>query len=129
MTWETFEQEIGSLVAKIQNRPDIIVGISRGGIVPARLLSSQLAVPTMHCMSVEKRKRVLTNILEDIHGKNILLVEDAIDTGRNLIMVKKYLEEKGAVVYTACLYTSPRSETTPDYFLRQVDATPEFPWE
>lgn len=129
MNWETFEQEIAALAQKITTRPDIIVGISRGGVVPARLLSSRLAVPVMHCVSVEKRKRVLTEILEDIRSKNILLVEDAIDTGRNLIMVKKYLEEKGAVVHTACLYTSPRSETVPDYFLRKVDAIPEFPWE
>ena len=38
MDWQTFESEIKDLSEKIDYQLDIIVGITRGGIVPARLL-------------------------------------------------------------------------------------------
>ncbi len=123
------ENEVAALREKITIHPEVLVGIVRGGVVPTRLLSNHLNVPTMYCISVEKRKHILTEIIENLEGKMVLLIEDAIDTGRNLIMVKKYLEGKGATVKTACLYTTSRSEIAPDYFLRQVDSIPEFPWE
>lgn len=129
MDWKTFETEIAELAKKIDIRPDAIVGITRGGVVPARLLSSRLHVEPMHCISVEKRTRVLTEITADLENKTILLVEDAIETGKNLLIVKQYLETKGAVVKTACLYTSPLSQIVPDYFLRALDSVPRFPWE
>ena len=72
---------------------------------------------------------MVTEILEDLKGKTILLVEDMLETGRSLVVAKNYLEEKGATVKTVCLYTLPISEITPDYFLREVDAVIEFPWE
>ena len=82
MGWQTFEQEIKKLSEKIEfnnYHPDMIFGITRGGVVPARLLSSSLLVKDMICISVRKiggERKVITDILDDIFGKNVLLVED-----------------------------------------------------
>jgi len=35
MTWQEFEEELNTLSQKIDFTPDIIVGIVRGGLVPA----------------------------------------------------------------------------------------------
>ena len=132
MNWQTLEQEIALLAGKIDTKVDIIVGITRGGLIPARLLSSSLGVKKMFCLSVEKigdDRKVVTDILENITGKSILLVEDMLESGRSLIVAKQYLESKGAIVKTACLYTMPMSEVIPDFSLKEVEVVVKFPWE
>ena len=54
MDWSSFESEIEMLSQKIQEKPDLIIGIVRGGLIPARLLSTQLKVKKMHGLSVVK---------------------------------------------------------------------------
>lgn len=132
MDWKTFENKVRTLAEKISDRPDLIIGITRGGLVPARLLSSYLNVKKMHCLSVVKvgdDRQMVTEITEDLNGKKILLVEDMLETGRSLIVAKNYLEAKGGEVKTACLYTMPMSEIEPDYTLKQINTVIKFPWE
>ncbi len=132
MTWEELVSEINSLSNKITIQPDIIVGIVRGGVVPARLLSGKLNVKDMYCLTVKKtdnKRIVVTEIKEDIKDKQVLLVEDMLETGRSLIAAKQYLEEKGAIIKTACLYTMPISEIKVDYFLKEINENVNFPWE
>jgi len=38
----------------------------------------------------------------DIKGKEVLIIEDIIDTGHTLFFLKKYLQEKGAAVVRTC---------------------------
>lgn len=132
MTWEALQVEITALAEKIDFNPDIIVGVVRGGLIPARLLSSKLKVKTMYCLTVKKledKRRVTSEITEDISGKKILLVEDMLETGKSLVVAKDYLEEKGAIVKTACLYTMPISEINPTYSLMEIREVTNFPWE
>jgi hypoxanthine phosphoribosyltransferase len=132
MDWDTFAKEIKDLSAKVDYHPDIIVGITRGGIMPARLLSTYLKVMDMYCLTVRKigkERRVVTEILDDLVNKNVLLVEDMLETGKSLIAAKQYLESKGARVKTACLYVMPISEIVPDFSLRQVEKVEKFFWE
>ena len=132
MDWETFISEIQDLSERIDYHPDIVIGITRGGLIPSRLLSTYLNVKDMYCLSVQKvgeERRVVTEILDDLVDKDILLVEDMIETGRGLIVAKQYLESKGAKVKTTCLYTMVISEIEPDFYLRQVKEVEEFPWE
>ena len=42
---------------------------------------------------------------------------------------RRYLEDKGATVKTAALYTMPQSELRADFSLREVDTVVPFPWE
>lgn len=132
MNWETLEKEIRALAEKIDFKADIIIGIVRGGLVPARLLSSYLGVKKMYCLSVEKsgaERKVITEIRENISGKKIILVEDILETGQSLIVAKNYLESLGAIVKTACLYTMAISEVKPDFSLKEINEPLEFPWE
>ena len=131
MDWKTLELEIEDLSKKIDYQPDIIVGITRGGIVPARLLSRDLQVKDMYCLTVHKfgEERKVVSELDDLVDKNVLLVEDMLETGRSLLVAKQYLEYKGAKVKTVCLYTMPITEIRPDFYLRQVYEVERFPWE
>ena len=132
MRWDKLRGEVKELAGKIDYTPDSIVGIVRGGLVPAQLLSSELGVKDMYALTMKKvgeERNVTSDILEDISGKKVLLVEDMLETGRSLVVAKEYLEKKGAEVKTACLYTMPMSEIKPDFSLKEVTAVVPFPWE
>ena len=135
MEWKTFEEEMCCLYKKIcesDYKPDIIIGIVRGGLIPARYLSTLSDVKKMDTINVSKdddKRTVLTEFNYNLKGKEILLVEDMLESGKSLIVVKEYLESKGAIVKTACLYTMPRSEIEPDYYLKEIEYVVTFPWE
>ncbi len=132
MNWKTFRSEMRQLLARIDYHPDVIVGIARGGLVPARLLSTDLHVKDLYCLTVQKageERRVVTDILVDLVDKEVLLVEDMLETGKSLIVARSYLESKGAKVRTACLYIMPNSEVKPDFYLGLTERVERFPWE
>ena len=132
LDWDTFTKEVKDLGNKIDYQPDLIVGIARGGVIPAVFLSKQLKVKDMMVLKVrvEGNERILrAEVVADVKDKNILLVEDMLETGKTLVVVKEYLESKGANVKTACLYIMPITEVKPDYFLTQINQVEKFPWE
>lgn len=132
MNWVEFQKEIRDLSKKIDYSPDVVVGIVRGGIVPARILSSLHKVNNMYCLTVKKiglDRKVTSLINEDIKNKRVLLVEDMLETGRSLVAAKQYLENEGSTVKTCCLYITAKSEIEPDFYLRKVSEVVEFPWE
>ncbi len=139
LSWEEFEKELYELAKIIRSETKgegyeihAIVGIVRGGMIPARMLSSVLGVKQIYCLNVEKLsegRREVKEILDDFKDMNILLVEDMLETGRSMEVAREYLKGRGANVKTVCLYTMSISKITPDYRLRQVDGVVEFPWE
>jgi hypoxanthine phosphoribosyltransferase len=136
MGWSDFEDEIDKLADKIQagdTTYDALVGITRGGVIPARLLVARLAIDDMYCINVRKqgvRRVVTTPITEDLTDKHVLIVEDVLESGRSLDIAKEYLEqEKRAHVGTAALYFMDITEASVDYSLKKVESPPYFPWE
>jgi hypoxanthine phosphoribosyltransferase len=85
-------------MAKEHWRPDYVVGITRGGLVPAVMISQYLEVK-MHTLDISFRDGDLgpeSNLwmAEDAFGhnappKNILIVDDINDTGRTLNFIKE----------------------------------------
>jgi hypothetical protein len=131
MDWNELQEHIKKLCEKIDFTPDIIAAVARGGVVPAVLIAEKLGIKDMYAITVKKqegKRQVITKISEELTGKKILLVEDALESGKSMRTAKKYLESKGAVVKTAALFIKGNSVINPDYSLEPVEDI-KFPWE
>ncbi len=133
MHWNDFVEDTWKLSQKIDFQPEIIIGVTRGGVIPARLLCTFLNVEEMHCLWVQrlrgKERKIASTIAANLNGKKVLIVDDMMETSGVMTAAKKYILDKGAIVKTACLYTMPFSENLPDYSYSEVKEVQVFPWE
>jgi len=141
-TWNQIYDMLLKLAGKIRKngfKPDIIVGISRGGWPPARVLSDLLDNPNLANVKAEfylgvaetKRKPVLTQpVSTTVAGKKVLVVDEIADTGESLKVVKNHLTQKGAAeVKIVTVYYKPWSIIKPDYYEKETSRWIVFPWE
>jgi hypoxanthine phosphoribosyltransferase len=115
LTWKEIENLVDTLAYKIslsKPLPKYIIGLQRGGLIPAVLLSHKLNIP-------------LGNIKENHYqnSKTILVVDDIADTGETLKNYSKYP--------TAVLHYKPQSIHIPTFYANLVDNDEWiiFPWE
>jgi hypoxanthine phosphoribosyltransferase len=130
---------LASTVRKSGFEPEIIVGVSRGGWPPARVMSDLLENPNVASVAAEfyvgvaetKGKPVITQpVSVSVKGKRVLVMDDVADTGESLRLVRSYLEEQGATeVKTATIYYKPWSAMIPDYYEKETRSWIVFPWE
>ena len=141
-TWVKIYELLLNLANQIRNagfKPDVIVGISRGGWPPARIMSDLLENPELANVKAEfylgvaetKGEPVITQpVSVSVKGKRVLVVDDVADTGRSLRLVRLHLKEQGAVdVKIATIYYKPWSVVTPDWYERKTGHWIIFPWE
>jgi hypoxanthine phosphoribosyltransferase len=120
-------------------KPDIIVGVMRGGWIPARILSDLLEIPDLATVRVEfylgvaetlKEPALTQDVSAEVSGKKALVVDDVADTGKSLQLVKEHLLRRGAAeVRIATLYYKPFSAAKPDYYEKETRRWVVFPWE
>ena len=142
LTWSVFgdaSQELASMVAHSGYRPGIILGIARGGLLPAAAMAYALDVKNVFMMSVEFYTGVderldlpvmLPPLLDavDIAGARVLIVDDVADTGGTLKLVKDFCAEHVADVRCAVLYEKPRSLVKCEYVWKRTAHWVNFPW-
>lgn len=131
-------------------RPDYIVGITRGGLMPAAYLSNYLKVP-MKTIKVAFRDNIAQEsnpkmALDAFEYKKILVVDDINDSGATLAWIKKDWQSYNNsdpkhwdniwnnTVKFAVLIDNQASDFTVDYAGHEInkDENPEwcvFPWE
>ncbi|HYA78095.1 MAG TPA: phosphoribosyltransferase [Verrucomicrobiae bacterium] len=141
-TWNQIYDMLFAQAQKIQSdgyKPDIIVGIARGGLVPSRILADLLETRDFAIITIEYyvgiartcKEPVLKQCLHtQLPDKKVLLVDDVSDGGRSLQLAKKHLQEQGAKeIKVATVYCKPGTITTPDYFEKETSHWIVFPWE
>jgi len=117
----------------------LIVGVSRGGWPPARVLSDLLGNPNLANVKAEfylgvnetKGEPTLTQpVSTNVANKKVLIVDEVADTGKSLKLVKEHVIAQGAKeVKIATIYYKPWSVITPDYYEKETQKWIVFPWE
>jgi uncharacterized protein len=141
-TWNQIYDILQNQAAKIQKigyKPDVIIAISRGGLVPARVLSDLLEVETLTTLKIEfyleinetRTQPLITQGLGmPIEGCKILLVDDVADSGSSLKLALEYLKSKNPKeIKTATLYYKPKSIQKPDFYEIETSSWIVYPWE
>lgn len=136
---EKFVDRVDGLIAADRYGVDTIVGVLRGGMVVANLLSDLLGVREIYVVGCKSYTDTLREELmvyhdlelRDLSKRNILLVDDVADTGSTLeVAVNRVLKpRKPNAVKTATLLVKPWSRIKPDYVAESTDAWIVFPWE
>jgi hypoxanthine phosphoribosyltransferase len=120
-------------------QPDLLVGVSRGGWVSARILSDLLENANLVNVKVEcylgigealVAPRLTQCLSADVAGKRVLIVDEVADSGKSLQLVVGHVREKGAQqIKTAVLYLKPCCSFKPDFWAATTACWLVFPWE
>ncbi len=141
LTWWQIDRAVFSLARSIAAsfEPDVIIGVARGGLIPAVRISHILGDIEMRVIDVkfykdigERREEPIVTI--PIHGpldgKKVLIVDDVSDTGRTMEVVMGEVKKAGAEeVKVACLAMKPWTKVVPDFYVFRTDEWIVFPWE
>jgi len=120
-------------------KPDIIVGIARGGWIPARILSDVLYANTLQNIRIEyysdvgvkgKEPKITQPLTGSLKGKTILIVDEVADTGDSLYHAIEHVTKLGiSEQRTAVLHLKPTSRIIPDYYMVKTSSWTVYPWE
>ena len=141
-SWDQIYDMLLELAKRIKDsgfKPDLIVGVCRGGWAPARVMSDLLENMNTASIRIEfylapgvtARKPVISQaIMVPVKGVNVLVVDDVADTGESLKVAVDHLDVCGAKsIKTATVYYKPQSCLKPDFFIIQTEQWIIFPWE
>ena len=137
--WEGLGEALKELAAIIARdfRPDVVVGIAKGGVVPAVFLSSAFLVEFLPIKLSSRRNEVVVHDepvwfvrpTPDIKGRHILLVDDISVAGRTLAMAKSELLTIGAAEVRTATLAVHLGSARPDYYAIETDDCILFPWD
>ena len=141
-TWNKIYDMLLSQAEKIRQssfKPDVIVGVTRGGWVPARVLSDLLGFPDFATVRVEfylgvtetrNEPVLIQGVSAAVTGKKVLIVDDVADTGKSLQLAREHVLQQGATeVKIATVYRKPWSVIKPDYYETETSCWVVFPLE
>jgi len=141
-TWEQIYRSLLNLADRVRKanfKPDVIVGVSRGGWPPARIMSDLLENPELANVKAEfylgvaktKGEPMITQpVSTSVIGKKVLIVDEVADTGKSLRLVQSHLKELGATeVKILTIYYKPWSVVIPDWYEKETSRWIIFPWE
>ncbi|MGI5150746.1 phosphoribosyltransferase [Plantactinospora sp. CA-294935] len=138
LTWPNVETLNAALAAGIRAanlRVNHIVAISRGGFVPARLLATALGVRRLSSIGVsyEDAGRMTPTMWAPPAGllaaDRVLLVEDAIESGRSAMYAAEQIRPRVEALFTAAYLRRPDSIAHLDFVVEVSAQLPRFPWE
>ena len=143
-TWDDLDKDANLILQQINCSnwiPDYIVGVKRGGLIPAIVLSHRFNKPLimMSCQlrdSSDKEVR-LYEVEEISNDKNILIVDDICDSGITMSqIILKFYTNGFAIdnIKTCSLIYNTNQKFIVDYYSKEINRLTEnrwiiFPWE
>lgn len=143
--YEDFLAKVRVLSRKIREgewQPEFIIGIGRGGLVPAVYISHQLEVPMLSIDHSAKVPGFADELLGKVagmtaEGKRLLFVDDINDSGGTIEYIRNLLGDNGCDAENlrfAVLINNTRSKAVAELYVDAIDRDEDkrwfvFPWE
>ncbi len=144
VSWKEIETWCETINEKMMDDgiPDTIIGLSRGGLVPARIISDMVLLKNLYAIKTEHWGLTATvdgkadlkyGLNVPIENKKVLIVDDITDTGQSMKLAYDYIKTlKPATVKTSTMLHIGHSSFMPDYYAEFVSDTQWtwfiFPW-
>ena len=140
VSWDQFHRDARALAWRLSAAGPFraIVCITRGGLVPAAIVSRELdirlvetvCVASYHDYKTQGDMLVLKGVDADVAaggGEGVLIVDDLTDTGRTAALVRELLPK----AHFATVYAKPKGRPLVDTFITEVsqDTWIYFPWD
>ena len=143
VSWDQMHRDSRALAWRLDKRGPgedgawkAVVAITRGGMVPACILARELnirVVDTISVKSYDHQAQAEATVLkapdEELvgDGEGILVIDDLVDSGRTLEVVRKLYPN----AHFATVYAKPKGEPMVDTFITGVsqDTWIFFPWD
>ena len=135
--YQEFKQDLKTLIEKIDQPFDAILGIARGGLSMAQMLGEfydlreVYAINTIGYENTQKRQCVeVFNIPELKSAKQVLVVDDIVDSGDTLVEVLKVLNATYPKVtfLTASIFYKSVACIKPTWYVKEPYGWIEFFW-
>lgn len=141
VSWDQFHRDARALawrVASVSKEWKAIVTITRGGLVPAAIVSRELEIRVIETVCVasyhdydtqgqiKTLKEISTDLLAD-EGEGVLIIDDLTDTGKTAELVRSMIPK----AHFATVYAKPKGMPQVDTFITEVsqDTWIFFPWD
>ncbi|QEN90697.1 xanthine phosphoribosyltransferase [Labrys sp. KNU-23] len=140
VSWDQFHRDARALAWRLSGSGpfNAIVCITRGGLVPAAIISRELGIrlietvciASYHDYKTQSGLQVLKDVDEKLAangGEGILVVDDLVDTGSTAKVVRDRLPK----AHFATVYAKPLGRPLVDTFITEVsqDTWIYFPWD
>jgi xanthine phosphoribosyltransferase len=122
--------------------PDFVIGIGRGGLVPAVYVSHELNRPMLSIDHSSKVPGFADELLRTVAeksaaGERLLFIDDINDSGGTIAYIRHILTEDGCDVGNlrfAVVINNIRSKVSVDFWAEMIDRDADkrwfvFPWE
>jgi len=129
-TFEMFNVDIDNIIKNITEvkfNPFMIVGITRGGLIPATVLAHRLDIPTSRVEVINWSRNKIPEEVYFAHNCDlpILIVDDIVDTGYTQENIHAFLPN---AKYAALLYNVGQTIAEPDFYGRIINKTIDPSW-
>ena len=143
LAWQDIDALVQGLAEKLPTHYDAMLVITRGGMVPACLISERtgmrniLVAAVMFYTDVERRleQPVFLQFPPDpyLNGKKVLVVDDVWDSGRTVVAVRERVLAAGGFPEIAVVHYKPTRSLypgqEPDYYAQRTDRWIVYPWD
>ena len=134
VSWDQLHRDAKALAWRLAELGpwDVIVAITRGGLVPSAIIARELEIrmiDTVCVVSYDHQKQGKIEIIKHskAKGKGVLLIDDLVDTGRTANLVRDIMPE----AHFATVYAKPEGRPMVDTYITEVsqDTWIHFPWD
>jgi xanthine phosphoribosyltransferase len=140
VSWDQFHRDSRALAWRLSGTGaySAIVCITRGGLVPAAIVARELGIRVIETISIASYSnefkqgdlQVLKGISAELKpedGKKLLVIDDLVDTGKTMQLVRQIVPE----AHVATVYAKPLGRPLVDTFVTEVsqDTWIYFPWD
>ena len=125
-TWEEQIKDTDLICEKIAAdnfTPDVIVGISRGGLIPGVMISHKLNIPFKPVHASTRDFPHWENYLPKSNDSKVLIVDDICDSGETFERLSNYIKKNinhDCDVRFSTLWWNNECDFKPHYFTRDI---------